>query len=295
MDDPSEIPHSIDTWEPADSTSTDPVGEGPSVPATGGPTGETPSVPTASRYSPVAETMANEPGEADGQGKSPNLEKRPTRSLARRASDVLRSELVRMVRAIAPSTTGDEPEGREIEFDDSEGHERGAVQASETAAGSLPDPITAGSTDLIPGLVTILESEGPMTGQSLHQSFVKAAGGQRVGSRARKNLDRAIRSALSKDLIEKRDELGTPGYREQIFRVAGSPHVNLRPRGNREFMEIPPSEVAYAMKQLRERMPSLAQDSLFRNVLDQFDTIRMTRNIQERLDFAHEQQDELAG
>jgi hypothetical protein len=102
-----------------------------------------------------------------------------------------------------------------------------------------------------------------------------------------------MQSALAKDLVEKRDELGTPGYKDQIFRVAGSLHVNVRPRGNREFMEIPPSEVAYVMKQLSEKMPSLAADSLFRQVLDQFDTIRMTRNIQERLDFVHDQRDEL--
>ena len=91
-----------------------------------------------------------------------------------------------------------------------------------------------------------------------------------------------------------RDELGTPGYKDQIFREAGSPPVNVRPRRDREFMEIPPSEVANVMKQLEAQLPSLSQDDLYRKVLERFETIRMTRNIQERLTFVHERREELA-
>ena len=48
------------------------------------------------------------------------------------------------------------------------------------------------------------------------------------------------------------------------------------------------------MKQIEVEAPSLSLGDLFRKVLDRFDTTRMTRNIQKRLDVVHERRDELA-
>ena len=127
-----------------------------------------------------------------------------------------------------------------------------------------------------------------MTGQHLFRMFVKAAGRQKVGSRARRPLNKAVRSALAEGLIEERNELETPGYKDRIFRKAGTQAIRVRARGDREFIEIPPSELATVMIRLEQEAASQSIDHLHRRVLYSFNTTRMTQNIQERLAFVYE-------
>ena len=229
------------------------------------------------------------PDDTDGDPVQHDTSSRPPTETAPSKSMQLRQTAFEQT---DPTTqpTGEEP--------DSMREPRSRSSRSSMSAGGrhgLIDPVEARPAALVPGLVDILTREGPMTGQNLHQSFVKAIGGQRVGSRARKNLNKAIRIAITKGSIEKRDELGAPGYKGQILRNAGASPVNVRPRGDREFLEIPPSEVATVMKQLEEATHSLPKDELFRKVLERFDTVRMTRSIEERLNFIQDKRDALAG
>ena len=273
MSEQSEGLDGIDAEEPDDSTSTKSASEVQPVPPEPG----VKSGPT------VAETKDGEPSGPGEQDSSPEPSQRPDDSNARRVS-----ELLQTVRAMSSSTQDDEVVSGARNPSESEGQERATVSPIEPSAARFPDPTTARPADLVPGLVAFLESEGPMTGQHLFRWFVKAAGGQRVGGRAHKNLNKAIRSALSKGSIEKRDELGTPGYKDQIFRKAGTPPIKVRTRGEREFMEIPPSEIATVMIRLEQDTASLSVEELHRRVLDSFDTTRLTQNIQERLAYVYE-------
>jgi len=159
----------------------------------------------------------------------------------------------------------------------------------------LPDPVDSNPAALVPGIVEILRAEGPMTGYRLRQSFVKAAGGQRVGGRSHKNLNKAISRALSRRLIEERDELETQGYKDRVFRIAGAPYFVVRPRGEREFLDIPPSEVAALMSEIANQVPQPSQEDLFRTVMERYETKKMTRGIQARLEFVYARRDELVG
>ncbi len=158
----------------------------------------------------------------------------------------------------------------------------------------LPDPSVTKPADLIPGLVEILSVEGPMSGQRLYRVLVKVSGRQRVGSQARAATNKAMARALRKEVIAERNEMGKAGYKERIFRKADTPAVVVRPRGDREFVEVPPSEVATVMTRLEQRTPSLTAKALYRAVLDFYDTKRTTGKIQQRLNFIYERRVDLS-
>ena len=269
MSEPSEVSGSIDAEAPEDSAATEPVGEAPQAQQ---------DRPVEPSVSAAAAGLESEPAVSATQHPSPTPARPPDDSPARRVSDLLET-----ARAIS-STMQDDDGGSEARDPiESEGQEPGTVSAAR-----FPDPTTARPADLVPGLVEILESEGPMTGQHLFRSFVKAAGRQKVGSRAHRPLNQAVRSALATGLIEERDELEAPGYKDRIFRKAGAAAIRVRTRGEREFMDIPPSELATVVIRIEQETPSRSMDELNRRVLASFDTARMTQNIQNRLAFVYE-------
>lgn len=198
-----------------------------------------------------------------------------------------RSEPIEAQPARETGTSESKPSSRPSELADS-------PYRSWRAAEPLPDPTSARPGDLIPGVVDIVRTEGPMSAQQLYRIFVKAAGRQRVGRQSRSALNKAVWRALREGLLEERNEAGQSGLKERILRKAGSPAVVVRPRGTRDFVEIPPSEIATVMTRLQQRDPSLRARALYRSVLDFYETKRMTRNIEQRLQATEERRDELA-
>lgn len=159
----------------------------------------------------------------------------------------------------------------------------------------LPDPAQGDPSDLVPGLVSIVSIEGPMSAQHVYRIFVKGAGRQRVGRQSRGALNKAVSRALREGLIDQRNDTGQPGVENRILRKAGTPSVIVRPRGNREFTEIPPSEVATVILRLRQWNPLLLDRALYRAVLDFYEIKRMTTNTEQRLRWIFERRHELAG
>lgn len=134
-----------------------------------------------------------------------------------------------------------------------------------------------------------------MTAHHLYRIFVKGAGRQRVGRQSRSALNKAVSRALREGLIDQRNDTGQTGVENRILRKAGTPSVIVRPRGNREFTEIPPSEVATVILRLRQWNPLLLDRTLYRAVLDFYETKRMTTNTEQRLRWIFERRHELAG
>lgn len=161
------------------------------------------------------------------------------------------------------------------------------------AATRLPDPTEALPSELIPGLLQIVAIEGPMSAERLYRIFVKGAGRQRVGRQSRSALNKALWRALREGLLEERNETGRSGLKERVLRKAGSPPVLVRPRGDREFVEIPPSEIATVMLRLTRQNPTLRGRELYRVVLDFFEIRRLTPNIEQRLRWIEERRDQL--
>ncbi len=133
-----------------------------------------------------------------------------------------------------------------------------------------------------------------MSVQRLYHVFVKGAGRQRVGRQSRSTLNKAVWKAIREGRLEERNETAQSGLKERILRKMDSPHVVVRPRGDREFIEIPPSEVATVMRRLERRAMPLRDEALYRAVLDFYETKRMTTNIQQRLQWIFERREELS-
>ncbi len=160
--------------------------------------------------------------------------------------------------------------------------------------GRLPDPTETSPSELTPGLLEIVATEGPISTQHLYRTFVKAAGRQRVGRQSRSALNKAVSRALREGLLEERNETEKGGLQERILRKAGARAVLVRPRGNRDFVDVPPSEVATLMVRLQGRNPGLRARALYRAILDFYETRRMTTNIEQRLQWIDERKDQLS-
>lgn len=159
----------------------------------------------------------------------------------------------------------------------------------------LPDPTLSRPADLIPGLLEIVGVEGPLSADRLCGLFVRAAGHQRVGRQLRSGLNKAIWKAIRDGLIEERNEAGPSGPKERVLRRANSPSVVVRPRGNRDFLEIPPSEVATVMCRLERQGTAPRVEILGRAVLDFYEIRRMTKNIHARLQWILDRRRDLLG
>ena len=147
----------------------------------------------------------------------------------------------------------------------------------------LPDPSETTPDQLIPGIIDIVNTEGPMNTQLLYQTFVRGAGRHRVTRQVRNSLNRALARALKDRQLVGVDEVGESGLRDQILRKCGTRHVVVRPRGQRQLVGIPLSEIATLMLRIQQRRPSVAGKTLHRAVLDFYNTKRKTANILQRL------------
>ena len=158
----------------------------------------------------------------------------------------------------------------------------------------VPNPAEASAAKVMPGVVSIIATEGPMTGYRASRVYVKAAGRQKLGKLLRSGLNRALSKALRDGLIEHEDGYDPRGYKHRVFRITGSARVRIRPRGGRDFAEIPPSEIATLAKRL-EDSKNFRGESLYRAILEFYEIRRMTSNIRGKLTWIDSNREKLLG
>lgn len=144
--------------------------------------------------------------------------------------------------------------------------------------GALP-PL--GETPLITmaaNIVRIVEAEGPILGNRLHQVYVRSAGGQRVGKGIARLLNRAITMAERRGMIESENPLNEPGIKPKTFRLPSQPSVSVRELGPRGLEAVPPAELAHHLADLAANDVSMSEEELFRGVLDLLGLKRLTDN-----------------
>ena len=126
--------------------------------------------------------------------------------------------------------------------------------------------------EVLEGLEDIIDSEGPMPCHRAYRLFADAAGFESVGTRMRSVFNKAIYRGVQQRRLADRDEFGTPGQMDRIVRLAGSPAVLVRERGNRPLDEIPPSEIAAALLGLAGDSATLAQnqEGVFEELLSHY-------------------------
>ncbi len=151
----------------------------------------------------------------------------------------------------------------------------------------VPDPLGARTSEMVEGLMSIVESEGPIIVNRVFQLYARAAGYRRVGKQIRSALNKALWAAIKKGVVQSRDETGSKGLRDRTLWKPNTPSIVVRQRGQRRFEEIPDSEIAAFLDQASKEAPADSEEEIFRRVLDSYEIKRMTQNIRERLGRIH--------
>ena len=107
-----------------------------------------------------------------------------------------------------------------------------------------------------------------------------------MGRQVRKILNRGLADLERRKIATiDRQDIGK-GYTGATIRIANSPEIVLRDRGDREFAEIPIDELARLYGLVQSGSPGEDKETIRRKVLSCYGLIRMTANVRVRLDEA---------
>lgn len=144
--------------------------------------------------------------------------------------------------------------------------------------GSLPAVSETPLAEMTAHVVSLVQAEGPILGSRLHQIYVRAAGGLRVGTEIARLLNRAVSAAERRGLITSENPLNESGVKPKTFRLPSQPIVSPRQLGPRSLEMVPPSELAHHLTDVIADDDSMSEDELFREVLDRLGLRRLTGN-----------------
>jgi len=187
-----------------------------------------------------------------------------------------------------PSEGGDVPRVASAALTDAESPSLWTPTVAFEETKCLPDPREGDAAEVRAALVAIVREHGPLPCDWAFRRYVKGVGLGRTGRVLREALAHALRNAVRQGELEITQELGRAPEGE-IVRAKDSPPVILRPRGDRAFEEVPPSEWAQRMLQTGGGAQQLGwqdRDDLYRRVLAQLGFKSVTRKRRDVLDAA---------
>ena len=152
----------------------------------------------------------------------------------------------------------------------------------------LPEIGETPLADMVSNIVRIVEREGPILGLRLHQVYVKASGGRRVGREIARQLNQAISLAEKRGLIIAENPLGEAGVKPKTFRTPGQQSVDPRELGPRTLDSVPPAELAHHLATVAPDDSEWSDEELFRAALDLLGLKRLTENARSVLSSAME-------
>ncbi len=150
----------------------------------------------------------------------------------------------------------------------------------------FPDPRDSSAANVRAVLHQIIEKDGPLTRSSVYRLYVRGCPGlQRVGRVVRQALNRSIGAMLRAGEIVQEDELHDGSAEGQVLRLAGAGKVQVREAGNRDLLEILPSELLVVLRRWMPGNMGLPNDDdvLIRKLLERYGFSRLTRPRREYL------------
>lgn len=150
-----------------------------------------------------------------------------------------------------------------------------------------PGLLDADAAGIIERLVEICHVEGPILPDRLYRLTVWDAGFHRLGKNLRQCLQDAARKAVREGRLEQEAIAGSPAHVGAI-RIPGAPAIRVRARGPRDLCEVPLSEVTELMRALRANSPEMGEPELKREVLNLYNLVRLTRDVDAYLGRAFE-------
>lgn len=139
------------------------------------------------------------------------------------------------------------------------------------------------------GFTEILGAQGPMQALSLFQIYGKASGVLKLAAPVRKLCERALLAGVKSGeiMLEREDDSEASGPDDSaawIVRVPEQPRVVVRDLGPRGFSEIPMSELAALVLEIRTQDEFMGREDIYRAVLDHYGLQKLTALVRRRLD-----------
>ena len=139
------------------------------------------------------------------------------------------------------------------------------------------------------GLTEILSYEAPMQALALFQTYAKASGRMKITATVRKRFEHALLVGVEAGEIalarEEDSELkGEDDSVGWIVRLPDQERVIIRGLGTRSFSEIPMSELAALVLEIRTQDEFMGRDDIYRAVLDHYELQKLTALVRRRLD-----------
>lgn len=152
----------------------------------------------------------------------------------------------------------------------------------------VADPRRANQAQFVHGLTEILATQGPMQGLHLYQTYAKASGLMKIAASVKSRFQHAILTAeKSGELsVERENDTeidGPDDPRGWIIRLPDQNRVSLRTLGPRGFGEIPLSELAAFVLEIRCQDEFLGREETARLILDHYGLQKLTSLVQRRI------------
>ncbi|CAM3449355.1 AAA domain-containing protein [Nocardioides dubius] len=145
----------------------------------------------------------------------------------------------------------------------------------------------ASVVEIINSLVEVVAVEGPVRGAWLHSTYVRAHGGQKVGSKIARVLNSAIATAVRRGQLVEENPLGEAGVKPRTYRLPDQPAVRVRPLGGRSVHDVPPAELAQRIASYRQKLGNSSEPrAIYRAVLNELGLTKLTPNVEETLERA---------
>lgn len=151
------------------------------------------------------------------------------------------------------------------------------------------DPRAASQAQYMHGMTEILTAEGPMQALALFQTYAKAGGLMKIAAPIRKRMERALLEGVKAGHIamEREEDSEIDGPDDSvgwIVRVPDSPRVIVRDLGERGFADIPMSELAALVLEIRTQDEFMGREDIYRAVLDHYGLQKLTALVGRRMD-----------
>lgn len=151
------------------------------------------------------------------------------------------------------------------------------------------DARAASQAQYMHGFTEILATEGPMQALPLFQTYAKASGLLKIAAPVRKRMERALLAGVKADEIalEYEDDSEVKGPDDcvgWIVRLPGQDRVRVRSLGNRGFADVPMSELAAIVLDIRIQDEFMGREEIYRAVLDHYGLQKLTALVRRRLE-----------
>lgn len=153
---------------------------------------------------------------------------------------------------------------------------------------AVADPRRASQAQFMDGLSEILAAQGPMQGLHLFQTYAKAGGLMKIAASVKSRFKHAVLTAEKSGalLIERENDTEADDPDDPrcwILRLPDQERVILRTLGPRGFSEIPLTELAAFVLEIRCRDEFLGREETARLILDHYGLQKLTGLVQRRI------------